>query len=174
MFEISQRLLHHFVIPVWYCSHWKRSKTALRACSSSGLENVSSLRPVFFIVNRWPWAQDLAEPDEAYVSTLHKSAVKVLKFCSICASLVAKSPSVFVICESRRDIQVVIAGIWAICVSKCTNFERRASSFSCVVFLERVPLLWKSWTEPWGEPTFAEKGGEPSKEVCMHLHTRDR
>ena len=44
--------------------------------------------------------QDLAEPDTfdaeaAYVSTVHRRAEKVLKFCSISASLVEKSPKCF-------------------------------------------------------------------------------
>ena len=44
--------------------------------------------------------QDLTEPDifdaeAAFVSTLHRRAEKVLKFCSISASLVAKYLSVF-------------------------------------------------------------------------------
>ena len=60
--------------------------------------------------------QDLAEPetfdaDAACVWTLLIRAAKVLKFCFISASLFAKSPGVFVICESIRDIQVVRAGI---------------------------------------------------------------
>ena len=33
--------------PVWHCSQGNRKRTALRAFSSSGLENVSSLRLVF-------------------------------------------------------------------------------------------------------------------------------
>ena len=96
--------------------------------------------------------QDLAEPDTfdaeaAYVSTLHKRAVRVLKFCSISVSLVAKFlPSVFVIWESIRDIQVVRAGICAIYVS-----------FSSVVLPERVPIPSRSEPEPSREPKFEEE-----------------
>ena len=185
---LSQRVLIHFVIPVWYCSHGNRSKTALRACSSAGLEEVSSLRLVFLLSlddpGKWDNAavepstcsgegQDLAEPDTfdaeaAYVSTLHKRAVGVLKLCSISVSLVAKSPSVFVICESMRDIQFVRAGICAICVSKCTHFERRASSFSSVVLPEQVPIPSRSEPEPLGEPKFEEEACE----VSAHLFRR--
>ena len=167
MWDSSQRLLIHFAIFLWYCSHGNRSKTALRACSSSGLQEISSLRLVFLLSLDDPSTftgegQDLAEPDTfdaeaAYVSTLHRRAVKVLKLCSISASLVAKSPSVFVIRESMRDIQVVRAGICAICVSKCTNFERRASSFSSVVLPQQVPIPSRSEPEPLGEPKFEEE-----------------
>ena len=135
MLDSSQRLLIHFVTPLWYCSHGNRSKTALRACSSSGFEETSSLRLVFLWslddLGAWDPAavepstfssegQDLAEPDTfdaeaAYVLTWHRLAEKVLKFCSISASLIAKSPSVFVICESIRDIQDEIAGIRDLC-----------------------------------------------------------
>ena len=93
------------------------NQTALRACSSSDREGTSSLRLVFLLSlgDPGPWdpaavepstcsseGQDRAEPDtsdaeSADVSTLHKRAVRVLIFCSISASLVAKSPSVFVI-----------------------------------------------------------------------------
>ena len=89
MLDSSQRLLIHFVIPLWYCSHGNRSKTVLRACSSSGFGEKSSLRPVFLLSldDPGPWdpaavepstcsseGQDLAEPeifdaDAAYVST---------------------------------------------------------------------------------------------------------
>ena len=68
----------------------------------------------------------------------------------------AKSLSVFVICESMRDIQFVRVGICAICVSKCTIFERRASSFSSVVHPERVPIPSRSEPGPSGEPKFEE------------------
>ena len=96
MLDLSQRVLIHFVIPVWYCSHGNRRKTALRACSSAGLEKISSLRLVFLLSldDPGPWdpaavepstcsseGQDLAEPvtfdaEVAYVSTLHKRAVR--------------------------------------------------------------------------------------------------
>ena len=64
--------------PAWHCSHGNRKRTALRACSSSGLENVSSLRLVFLPSSEDPgsWdpaavqpstcpgkGQDLAEPE---------------------------------------------------------------------------------------------------------------
>ena len=146
MLDSSQRLLIHFVIPLWYCSQRNRSKTALRACSTSGFRETSSLRLVFLLSldDTGPWdpaavepstcsreGQDLAEPDifdadAAYVSTLHRRAAKVLRFCFISACLVAKSPSVFVICESIWDVQVVIVGICAICSLNCASCERKA------------------------------------------------
>ena len=49
MLESSQRLLIHFVTPLWHCLQGNCSKMALRACSSSGLEKVSSLRLVFLL-----------------------------------------------------------------------------------------------------------------------------
>ena len=126
MLDISQRLLIQFVTIVWYCSHGKRSKTALRACSSSGLEKVSSLRLVFLLSSDGTlrmWSHQLVrvrarilpnrvffDAEAARVSNLHIRVEMALKFCSISVSLVAKSPSVFVICESIRDIQFVIEG----------------------------------------------------------------
>ena len=108
-----------------------RSKTALHECCTSMLQEVSSLRRVLL----WssddpePWvpaavepstcssvSQDLAEPDtldaEAVnVSNLHIRVVRALKFCSHSVSRVSKSPSVFEICESTRDIHFVRARI---------------------------------------------------------------
>ena len=60
--DSSQRLLIHFVIPWWFCSQRNRRKTALRACSSSGLEKVSSLHLVSLLPSDdpEPWdARDL-------------------------------------------------------------------------------------------------------------------
>ena len=50
MLDFSQMLLIHMETTAWYCSHGNSSRTALRACSFSGLEMVSSLRLVFVIV----------------------------------------------------------------------------------------------------------------------------
>ena len=76
--EFSKTLLNHSVTPVRYCAHGNRIRTALRACSSSGLADVSSLRLVFLLSSDdpGPWdpvavepstcsseGQDLAEPD---------------------------------------------------------------------------------------------------------------
>ena len=49
--DLFQRVLLHIVVPVWYCSHGNRSKTALRACSSS-------IKSAYFVsvIVRWPWA----------------------------------------------------------------------------------------------------------------------
>ena len=62
MLDSSQTLLIQLVVPVWYCSHGNRSKTALRACSSSGLENVSSLRLVFLLSPDDPGPWDPRDP----------------------------------------------------------------------------------------------------------------
>ena len=90
-------------MPWWYCSQGNRSKTELRGCSSSGLKSVSSLRLVFLLSadDPGPWdpaavepsacsteGQDRAEPDTFDA----EAAYRVLKFCSISVSLVAKSP----------------------------------------------------------------------------------
>ena len=106
MFDVSQRLLIQFVIPEWYCSHGNRSRTALRACSSSGLEKVSNLRLVFSLSSDdpGPWDQrdplavepspcpsmfqDLGEPnpldtDVAIVSNVVTRAAKLLTICSM-------------------------------------------------------------------------------------------
>ena len=92
---------------------------ARRHFAHAGLEEISSLRLVVLLSPGDPGAwdptavepstcssegQNHSEPDtldaEAeHVSTLHRRAEKVLTFCSIPASLVATSPSVFVICE---------------------------------------------------------------------------
>ena len=98
--------------------------------------------------------QDLAEsgplgPEAAPVSSLHIRVERMLKFWSISVSRVAKSPSVFVMCESIRDIQFAQQGICTICG---TNFERRASSFSSIVLPERVPIPSKSEPRPSGKP----------------------
>ena len=62
MLDLSQRVLIHFVIPVWNCSHGNRSKTAHRACSSAGLEKVSSLRLVFLLSSDDPGPWDPRDP----------------------------------------------------------------------------------------------------------------
>ena len=45
---------------MWYCSHGNRNKTALRACSSSGLEKVSSL--LFSLSSDDPGTWDPRDP----------------------------------------------------------------------------------------------------------------
>ena len=62
MFVLSIRVLIRFVLPWWYCSHRNRSKTALRACSSSGLGKVSSLRLVFLLSSDDPGPWDPRDP----------------------------------------------------------------------------------------------------------------
>ena len=60
--RFSQILFIQIVIPLWYCSHGNRSKTALRACSSSGVEKVSSLRTVFLLSSDDPGPWDPRDP----------------------------------------------------------------------------------------------------------------
>ena len=62
MLDFSQMLLIQFVTPVWHCSHGNCSRTALRACSSSGLEKVSSLRLVFLLPSDDPGPWDKRDP----------------------------------------------------------------------------------------------------------------
>ena len=130
MLDSSQRLLIQFVIPVWYCSHGNRSKTAVRACSSSGLEKVSSLRLVFLLSSDdpGPWDprdpaavepllrpsmfHDLAESepletDVAFVSILHVRAVReltfsvrVLTFCSNAANDAILAERALTVCST--------------------------------------------------------------------------
>ena len=47
---------------MWYCSRRNRSKKALRTCSSSGLEKVSSLRLVFLVSSDDPGPWDRRDP----------------------------------------------------------------------------------------------------------------
>ena len=91
---------------MWYCSQGNRTKTALRACSSAGLEEGSSLRLVFLLSSDdpGPWEprdpvavepvlcpsmfQDFAEPDSldtvvAFVSHVVTRAARLLTICSI-------------------------------------------------------------------------------------------
>ena len=70
--------------------------------------------------------QDLAEPETfvaetANVSNLHTRAEMALKFCSISVSRLAKSPSVFEICESIRNLSDLGVEVYKF---------RKASSFS--------------------------------------------
>ena len=62
--DSSQKVSIHFVIPLWYCSQGNRRITALRGCSSSGLESVWSLRLVFLLSSDdpWPWDHTAVEP----------------------------------------------------------------------------------------------------------------
>ena len=113
MLNFFQRLLIQIVIPLWYCSHGNQSNTALRACSSSELEKVSSQRLVLLLSSDdpGPWDprdptavepslypsmfHDLAEVEPletnvAFVPILHMRvvrelsfSVRVLGFCSI-------------------------------------------------------------------------------------------
>ena len=96
---VAQNLFIQADTPSRYCSHGNRSKTALRARSSSGLEEVSSLRLAFLLSSEDRWYprepvtvepspcpskfQELAEPepletDIAFVSILHLRAVREL------------------------------------------------------------------------------------------------
>ena len=58
MLDSSQRVLIQIVIPLWYCSKGNRSKTALRACSSAALEELSSHRLVFLLSSDDPGPWD--------------------------------------------------------------------------------------------------------------------
>ena len=123
---------------MWYCSHGNRSKTALRACSSSGLEKVSSLRLVFLLSSDdpGPWdprdpvavepllcpsmSHDLAESepletDVAFVSNLQMRAVreltfsvKVLTFCSIAAKNAILAERALTVCSTLVILEVTI------------------------------------------------------------------
>ena len=87
MLDSSRRVFIHLVIALWYCLQGDRSRTALRACSSSGLEEVIKsaagepvLCPSMF--------QDLADPDPletdvAFVSNVVTRAARLLTICSI-------------------------------------------------------------------------------------------
>ena len=169
MFDFSQRLLIQFVIPVWYCSHGNRSRTALRACSSSGLEKVSSLRLVFLLSSDdpGPWDprdpaavepspcpntfQDLAEPepvetDVAFVSNMVTRAARVLTICSMFV--------IFYEATVWESIWTQFSNLDVLCMSSgnfafCTNISLIFSSI----------VLARSGREPLGEPIFEEEAG---------------
>ena len=111
-FDFFHRLLIQFVIPVLYCSHGNHNKTALRACSSSGLAEVSSLRLVFLLSSDdpgpWdPWIrycpnmfQDLAEsrlldPEAAFVAKEVTRATRLPTICEIFVILVVWAATVW-------------------------------------------------------------------------------
>ena len=104
--DFSQRLLIQFVTPVWYCSLGNRGKTALRSCSFSGIEKVSSLHLVFLLSSddAGPWDprdplavesspcpstfQDLAElqPLEAEAAPASKAATRTSRPSTACST----------------------------------------------------------------------------------------
>ena len=115
--SFSQRSLIQFVIPVWYCSHVNRNRTALRAFSSSGLVGVLSSRLMFPLSSddQGPWDprdpvavepllcpcmfQDLVEsgplePEAAFASKEVTRAAKLPTFCSIFVILVVWAATV--------------------------------------------------------------------------------
>ena len=118
----SQRLLIDFVIPLWYCSHGNRSKIALRACSSSGLEKVSSLRLVFLLSSDdpgpWdPWDPAAVEPstcstegqDRAEPDTFDAEAAYVSKFAHTCSE---GAEILFHLGKSSRKISKCFRDTW--------------------------------------------------------------
>ena len=177
MLDSSKRLLIYFVIPLWYCSEGNRSKTALRACSSSGLEKGSSLRLVFLLSSDdpGPWDprdpvavepvlcpsmfQDLAEPDPletvvAFVSNAVTRAARLLTICSIFvifASYEATQWESVWTQFSNLDMLCMSSGNFAI----CTNISLIFSS----IVLARYPVPSRSGREPLGEPIFEEEVG---------------
>ena len=141
MLHFSQMPLIHMETPEWCCSHGNRSKTALRACSSSVLDKVSSLRLVFLSSSDdpGPWDprdpvavepplcrsmfQDLAEPepletDVAFVSNMVTRAARLPTTCSI---FVIFAPYEATVWESvwaqfsNLDTLCMSSGIFAIC-----------------------------------------------------------
>ena len=131
-------LLIHVETPAWYCSHGNCAGTALRACSSSRQENISSLRHVFLLSSEdpGPWEprdlvavepslcpsefQEHAEPEPleaeaAFVSILHMRAVReltfsvrVLTFCSNAANDAILAESALTVCSTLAILEVTI------------------------------------------------------------------
>ena len=118
MLAVVQMLLIQVETPAWYCSHGKCSKTALRACSSSGIEKVSSLRLVFLLSSDDPGRRDprdpvavepslcpsrfqeLADPEllesqAAFVSKVATRAARLPTICSILVTLVVMAATVW-------------------------------------------------------------------------------
>ena len=178
MLDCSKRVLIHLVIPVWYCSQGNRSKTALRACSSAGLEEGSSLRLVFLFSSDdpGPWYprdsvavepplcpsifQDLAEPDPmetvvAFVSNVVTRAARLQDIFSIFvifASYEATEWESVWTQFSNLDTLCMSSGNFAI----CTNISLIFSS----IVLARYPVPSRSGREPLGEPIFEEEAGK--------------
>ena len=104
MLAVAQTLSSQIDTPAWYCSHGNCNRTALRACSSSGLEKVSSLRVVFLLSSDdpGPWDpvavepsvcpskfQDLAEPEPlgAEAALVSKVVTRASRLPTICSTL---------------------------------------------------------------------------------------
>ena len=124
--------------------------------------------------------QDLAEPETfyaegAYVSTLCKFAMRVLKICSISLSLVAKSLSVFRVvwihtghpirrsrklCDLRFEVY--------------TNSKGEHWAFHPLYFQSRCPIPSMSEPEPLGEPYFGEEACDGGIGTFVPLLTRAR
>ena len=177
MLDSSQWVLIHLVIPLWYCSQGNRSKTALRACSSAGLENVSSLRLAFLLSSEdpGPWDprdpvavepslcpskfHDLAESDPletdvAFVSSMVTRAARLLTICSIFVIFASYEATVWESVWtqfSNLDMLSMSSGNFAI----CTNILWIFSS----IVLARYPVPSRSGREPLGEPVFEEEEG---------------
>ena len=189
----SQRRVIHLVIPLKYCSQKNRNKTALRACSSSVLEKISSVRLVFLLLSddpkTWDLAavepstcstedQDRAEPDTfdaeaAYVSTLHICAVRWWKFCSISANIAMLAERSLTVCSALVILEVTIptASLRVLTwLSKSANprasGNKISRSYLNCASIERWPIPSRSGIEPLGEPTFEDNGGDLGKEVC--------
>ena len=106
MLDVAQMLLIQSVTPAWYCSHGNCGRTALRACSSSGLEKVSSRRLVFLLSSEdpGPWEsrdpmavepslcprkfQELAEPEplEAEAAPASNAATRAASLQTACST----------------------------------------------------------------------------------------
>ena len=154
---------------MWFCSHGNCGRTALRACSSSVLEEVSSLRLVVLLSSDHPWhgtprdpvavepspcprtLQDLAESepletDVAFVSNAATRASKLLTLFNVrvFASYEATVwESVWTQC-SNQDIIYMGSGNSKICL----NISLILSS----IVLARYPVPPRSGREPLGEP----------------------
>ena len=175
MLDLSQRVLIHFVIQVWYCSRGNRSKTALRACSSAGLKEVSSLCLVFLLSSDDPWRRDrrdpvavepllcpsmfhdlvesgLQGPEAAFVSQEVTRATKLATICSIFVILVVWAVTVWASVWTQFPI------LAAFCMKGGVSVNR-FHCFSDPSYLREILFLLRSGREPLGEPIFEEEAG---------------
>ena len=149
----------------------------LRACSSSGPEKVSSLRPVFLLSSDdpGPWDprdpvavkplpcpskfQELAEPkpletDVAFDSKAVTRAARLLTICSVFVIFASCKATVWESVWtqfSNLDTLYMSSGNFAI-------FMNISLIFSSIV-LGRYPVPSRSGREPLGEPIFEEEAG---------------
>ena len=169
--------------PAWRCSHGNSRRTALRAFSSSGFENVSSLRLVFLLSSKDPGSRDPAaveqstcpsegqEPQletlEAEAAPASKAATRAARLPTLCSTLVTLVVKAVTDCVSDRMLfsnlvnPCTSMGIDASTprrASDCESFlAKMASSLSSIEPVGRAPTLSRSGTQQSGDTRFEER-----------------